>query len=80
LVEDSSSLSSKDRATKKDPGFWLDRLTSVVRYGVPAVKNGHHPCYQVIAELWATFAKVCNRYQSDVKTIEKCCRYTLCVL
>ncbi|XP_067945637.1 transportin-3-like isoform X2 [Watersipora subatra] len=72
LVE--QSLSKADRSTKRDPGLWLDRLTSVLRYGVPPMDNGLHPCYEVIAELWSTFSDVCHRYQSDIKIIEKCCR------
>ena len=75
LVVGSDTPTKKNRSSRSDPGFWIDRLTSVIRYGIPKARaNGHHPCFQVISDLWSTFNDVCMKYQSDAKIIEKCCR------
>lgn len=61
--------------TKSDPAIWLDRLAAIFRHTNPSVSNGQiHPCQPVIGELWPVLSETCNKYQADVRIIERCCR------
>ncbi|GFO33396.1 F-box/WD repeat-containing protein 7 [Plakobranchus ocellatus] len=58
-----------------DPTMWLDRLAAVFRYTSPNITNGQaHPCQPVIVEVWPVLSRACEKYQADVKIIERCCR------
>ncbi|CAG5115054.1 unnamed protein product [Candidula unifasciata] len=58
-----------------DPTVWLDRLATVFRHTNPSVPSGQtHPCQMVILEVWPVLSKACDKYQSDVRIIERCCR------
>ncbi|XP_046572522.1 transportin-3-like [Haliotis rubra] len=58
-----------------DPTLWLDRLAAVFRFTNPSVSNGQvHPCQPVIQEVWPVLSNACNKYQADVRIIERCCR------
>ncbi|RUS92156.1 hypothetical protein EGW08_000009 [Elysia chlorotica] len=58
-----------------DPTMWLDRLATIFRYTSPTVTNGQtHPCQPVIVEVWPVLSQACEKYQADVKIIERCCR------
>ncbi|ESO89343.1 hypothetical protein LOTGIDRAFT_177445 [Lottia gigantea] len=58
-----------------DPTVWLDRLAAIFRYTNPTVTNGQvHPCQAVIQEVWVVLSQACNKYQSDVRITERCCR------
>ncbi|WAR09032.1 TNPO3-like protein [Mya arenaria] len=58
-----------------DPTVLLDRLAAVFRYTTPMVENGSvHPCLPVIQEVWPVLAQACNKYQADVRIVERCCR------
>lgn len=58
-----------------DPALWLDRLAAIFRHTNPIVTNGEvHPCQSVINEIWPVISETCNKYQSDGRIIERCCR------
>ncbi|XP_006826075.1 transportin-3-like [Saccoglossus kowalevskii] len=58
-----------------DPAIWLDRLAAIFRYASPTVKNGQpHPCQPVFLEVWPVLSEVLNKYKSDDRIIERCCR------
>jgi transportin-3 len=60
---------------QRDPAVWLDRLAAVFRNCTPKVKHGAvHPCQSVIMETWPVLSSVCEKYQADVRIIERCCR------
>lgn len=61
--------------TKTDPAIWLDRLAAIFRHTTPSVINGQqHPCQPVVEEVWPLLSEACNKYQSDIRIIERCCR------
>ncbi|KAI0229589.1 Transportin-3 [Lamellibrachia satsuma] len=61
--------------SKEDPTNWIDRLAIIFRHTNPTVTNGQtHPCQPVVQEVWPTLSKTCDRYQADVRIIERCCR------
>ncbi|EDO32037.1 predicted protein [Nematostella vectensis] len=58
-----------------DPTLWLDRLAAVFRSIEYRPSSGKtHPCQVVVEEVWPTLANLCEKYQHDVKIIERCCR------
>lgn len=63
------------RGTKTDPVLWLDRLSSVFRHVVLTVPAGEtHPCRPVILEVWPILSRTFDKYQADVRIMERCCR------
>ncbi|KAK7108377.1 transportin-3-like isoform X2 [Littorina saxatilis] len=63
------------QGTPTDPTVWLDRLAAIFRYTNPTITNGQkHPCQPVIMEMWPVLSQACNKYQADVRVIERCCR------
>lgn len=64
-----------ERGTNSDPVLWFDRLAAVFRHTKPSVDNGAtHPCQPVITEIWPVLSKACNKYQGDIRVMERCCR------
>ncbi|XP_067009893.2 transportin-3 isoform X2 [Anabrus simplex] len=64
-----------ERGTKTDPVLWLDRLAAIFRHTKPSVENGQiHPCQAVITEIWPVLSNACNKYQADLRIMERCCR------
>ncbi|XP_019637982.1 PREDICTED: transportin-3-like isoform X3 [Branchiostoma belcheri] len=71
---------SVKEGTKTDPTIFLDRLASIFslfqyRHTAPEVQNGQiHPCQQVVQEVWPVLSDTCNKYQADIRIVERCCR------
>lgn len=62
------------RGTKSDPVMWLDRLAAVFRnLNVKPTEQGH-PCRDVVTEVWPVLSSTFNKYQSDLRIMEKCGR------
>lgn len=62
------------RGTKTDPVLWLDRLAAIFRnLNVKATEQGH-PCTEVVSEVWPILSNTFNKYQNDLRIMEKCCR------
>jgi transportin-3 len=63
------------RGTKSDPVLWLDRLSSVFRnVNVKAFEGQVHPCKPVIVEVWPVISRTFDKYQNDLRIMERCCR------
>ncbi|KAJ8927136.1 hypothetical protein NQ314_020409 [Rhamnusium bicolor] len=63
------------RGTKTDIVLWLDRLSAVLRYVNVNVEEGEiHPCKAVILEMWPVMSRTFDKYQSDIRIMERCCR------
>ncbi|CAG7827981.1 unnamed protein product [Allacma fusca] len=65
------------KGSKDDPVYWLDRLSALFRSTSVPRKNyqGDHPCKPAICEdFWPVISSCFNKYQADVKLMERCCR------
>ncbi|KFM82505.1 Transportin-3, partial [Stegodyphus mimosarum] len=72
LKEEKSNIKE---GTKSDPAVWLDRIAAIFRHTTPTITNGQtHPCQPVVEKVWPLLSETCNKYQSDVRIIERCCR------
>ncbi|XP_069937919.1 transportin-3-like [Cherax quadricarinatus] len=72
LIEENIPI---EKNTKSDPVVWLDRLAAIFRNVNPIVQNGEqHPCQEVVMEVWPTLSLAFQRYSSDLRVMEHCCR------
>ncbi|KAK7058745.1 hypothetical protein SK128_012246 [Halocaridina rubra] len=72
LLEEKPSI---EKNSKTDPVVWLDRLAAIFRNVNPIVQNGEpHPCQEVVMEVWPTLSLTFQRYSSDLRVMEQCCR------
>nr|CAI5836961.1 unnamed protein product [Callosobruchus analis] len=63
------------RGTKTDPVLWLDRLGAIFKFIKVNVGDGEpHPCKPVILEVWPVLSRTLDKYQNDIRIIERCCR------
>lgn len=67
---------SPTKGTKTDPVMWFDRLSSILRHViVNNIPEGEvHPCKPVILEIWPVLSKAFDKYQNDIRIMERCCR------
>ncbi|XP_069157957.1 transportin-3 isoform X1 [Procambarus clarkii] len=72
LIEENIPI---EKNSKTDPVVWLDRLAAIFRNVNPIVQNGErHPCQEVVMEVWPTLSLTFQRYSSDLRVMEHCCR------
>ncbi|XP_031340028.1 transportin-3-like isoform X1 [Photinus pyralis] len=63
------------RGMKTDPVMWLDRLSSIFRnLYVPLAEGETNPCKSTALEVWPVLSHVMEKYQGDVRIMERCCR------
>ncbi|XP_066257134.1 transportin-3 [Euwallacea similis] len=64
------------KGSPNDPVLWLDRLSAVLRnVSIHTVAAGEvHPCKAVVLHIWPIIAATFDRYQGDVRIMERCCR------
>ena len=61
--------------TSSDPVYWLDRLASIYRHLSVHVNKGEtHPCQAVITYTWPSLSAVMDKFQTDKRVMERCCR------
>lgn len=64
-----------EKGGPNDPVVWLDRLATIFRHTNPAVANGSITyCSAVFTEIWPVLSETCNKFQSDTRVMERCCR------
>ncbi|KAL0267137.1 UNVERIFIED_CONTAM: hypothetical protein PYX00_009490 [Menopon gallinae] len=63
------------KGTSTDPVIYLDRLAAIFRHTKLAMNNNQtNPFAAVFTEMWPVLSETCNRYQSDLRVMERCCR------
>lgn len=63
------------KGSPTDPVRWLDRLATIFRHTNPSADNGSiNSCSAVFTEIWPVISQTCNKFQSDVRVIERSCR------
>ncbi|XP_071056779.1 transportin-3 isoform X2 [Onthophagus taurus] len=63
------------RGTKSDPVLWVDRLAAIFKYVTISVEDGEqHPCKPIILEVWPIISKIFDKYQNDIRIMERVCR------
>ena len=41
----------------------------------PPITNGQaHPCQAILQDIWPVLSNTCNKFQGDIRIIERCCR------
>lgn len=60
---------------RRDPVFWLDRLSAILRHTNPTVReNDQHPLLSVLQEIWPIISNTFMKYQTDLRVMERTCR------
>ncbi len=64
------------KGSNSDPVYWLDRLASVFRnLSFHTAKGEPHPCQTVVTTLaWPCLSAVMDKFQTDRRVMERCCR------
>ncbi|KAF5302301.1 hypothetical protein FQA39_LY10340 [Lamprigera yunnana] len=63
------------RGTKSDPVLWLDRLASIFRnVCLKLVEGEENPCKNIVMEVWPVLSHIMEKYQSDLRIMERSCR------
>lgn len=64
------------KGTQNDPVLWLDRLSAILRHTSPLIENASavHPCLNVISEVFPVLSKALEKYQNNLRIMERCCR------
>ena len=61
--------------TSSDPVYWLDRLASIYRHlNVHVNKGEPHPCQSIVTYTWPSLSAVMDKFQTDRRVMERCCR------
>ncbi|XP_046845172.1 transportin-3-like [Xenia sp. Carnegie-2017] len=57
------------------PILYLDRIATIFRYTEVKTKDGEsHPCFSIVQEVWPVLSMTFKKCQTDVPTMERCCR------
>ncbi|XP_050298662.1 transportin-3 [Anthonomus grandis grandis] len=64
------------KGTTTDPVLWLDRLSAILRHvSIHSVAEGQvHPCKPVVLDVWPVLSQAFDKYQKDIRIMERCCR------
>ena len=64
------------RGTGGDPVYWLDRLAAIFRnVSITVVdKEQVHPSQPVVTYVWPVLSATLERFQTDRRVMERCCR------
>ncbi|CAH2013492.1 unnamed protein product [Acanthoscelides obtectus] len=63
------------RGTKTDPVLWLDRLGAIFKFIKVNLREGEpHPLKPVILEVWPILSQAFDKFQNDIRIMERCCR------
>ncbi|KAH8267498.1 hypothetical protein KR018_009384 [Drosophila ironensis] len=73
LVEGGSA--SMDKGEPNDPVYWIDRACAIIRHTHPSVPgNVEHPTVAILNESWPLISRVMDKYQADLRIMERTCR------
>ncbi|KAK6636318.1 hypothetical protein RUM43_009977 [Polyplax serrata] len=69
------NVANVKKGTPGDPAYWLDRLACIFRHTNPCIsRDTINPCSAVLTEMWPVLSETCNKFQSDIRVMERCCR------
>ncbi|CAD6999639.1 transportin-3 [Ceratitis capitata] len=77
MVENpSATLSTIRKGERTDPAYWIDRACAVIRHTDPDVADNElHPTVQILTDAWPLVSQVMDKYQTDVRIMERTCRF-----
>ncbi|KAI9585971.1 transportin-3 [Glossina fuscipes] len=63
------------KGERTDPAYWVDRACAVIRHTNPDVSTDEmHPTLQILNEAWPLISQIMDKYQTDVRVMERTCR------
>lgn len=75
LLVENSQASAVCKGERTDPAYWVDRACAVIRHTNPDVSDEEiHPTLSILTEAWPLISRVMDKYQTDVRIMERTCR------
>lgn len=69
------SVEAVKKGERNDPSYWIDRACAIIRHTNPNIRSTDiHPSVQILTDAWPLLSQVLDKYQSDVRIIERTCR------
>ncbi|XP_073827400.1 transportin 3 [Musca autumnalis] len=63
------------KGERTDPAYWVDRACAVIRHTNPDISDNEiHPTLNILTEAWPLISRVIDKYQTDVRVMERTCR------
>ncbi|XP_039484015.1 transportin-3 [Drosophila santomea] len=70
-----STGGSVQKGERTDPVYWIDRACAIIRHTNPDVPdNVEHPTVAILNDAWQLISRVMDKYQSDLRIMERTCR------
>ncbi|XP_064535375.1 transportin-3 [Drosophila montana] len=70
-----SSHCPLEKGERSDPVYWIDRACAIIRHTNPDVPdNVEHPTVAILNDAWPLISRVLEKYQSDLRIMERTCR------
>lgn len=74
LIEADNLIITKNDRT--DPVYWIDRACAIIRHTNPDIRSSEiHPIVQILTDSWPLISRIMDKYQSDVRIMERTCRF-----
>uniref|UniRef100_T1GDV0 Importin N-terminal domain-containing protein n=1 Tax=Megaselia scalaris TaxID=36166 RepID=T1GDV0_MEGSC len=74
-VVEEVSVEAVNKGERNDPSYWIDRACAIIRHTNPNIRSTDiHPTVQILTDAWPLLSQVLEKYQSDVRIIERTCR------
>ncbi|KAH8376949.1 hypothetical protein KR093_002325 [Drosophila rubida] len=75
LLESGQSASQVEKGERNDPVYWIDRACAIIRHTNPDVPDSvEHPTVAILNDAWPLISRVLDKYQSDLRIMERTCR------
>lgn len=69
------SVESVKKGERNDPSYWIDRACAIIRHTNPHIRSTDtHPSAEILTKAWDLLSLVLDKYQTDVRIIERTCR------
>ncbi|KAL5279891.1 Trn-SR family protein [Megaselia abdita] len=69
------SVEAVQKGERNDPSYWIDRACAIIRHTNPNIRSTDiHPSVQILTDAWPLLSQVLEKYQTDVRIIERTCR------
>ncbi|XP_023297905.2 transportin-3 [Lucilia cuprina] len=75
MVESNAPNATICKGERSDPAYWVDRACAIIRHTNPDIPDSElHPTLQILTEAWPLISRLMDKYQTDVRVMERTCR------
>lgn len=75
MMVENAPITMVQKGERTDPAYWVDRACAIIRHTNPDIgDNEPHPTLPILRDAWPLISSVMDKYQADVRIIERTCR------